>query len=82
MAVLFDDPALTKILLSHASGMDPAFVTKIRGFYDGVKLMLSESLTEGQRLGIVAAPLLQQDHSQIAIRLRHRRSERDCFAAI
>jgi AcrR family transcriptional regulator len=54
VAVLFDDPALTKILLSHATGMDPAFVTKIRGFYDGVKLLLSSSLTEGQRLGIVA----------------------------
>lgn len=55
IAVLFDDPALTKILLSHATGMDPAFVTKIRGFYDGVKMLLSESLKEGQRLGIVAA---------------------------
>lgn len=54
VAVLFDDPALTKILLSHATGMDPAFVTKIRSFYDGVKMLLSGSLAEGQRLGIVA----------------------------
>jgi AcrR family transcriptional regulator len=55
VAVLLDDPALTRILLSFATGMDPAFVTKIRSFYDGVKTILSLSLTEGQRLGIVAA---------------------------
>jgi AcrR family transcriptional regulator len=54
VAVLLDDPALTKILLSYATGMDPAFVTKIRSFYDGVKAMLAASLAEGQRLGIVA----------------------------
>lgn len=55
VAVLLDDPALTKILLSYATGMDPAFVTKIRSFYDGVKAMLAASLTEGQRLGIVTS---------------------------
>jgi AcrR family transcriptional regulator len=55
VAVLLDDPALTKILLSYATGMDPAFVTKIRSFYDGVKAMLAASLSEGQRLGIVGA---------------------------
>jgi AcrR family transcriptional regulator len=54
VAVLLDDPALTRILLSYATGMDPAFVTKIRSFYDGVKGILSSSLAEGQRLGIVA----------------------------
>src|SRR4051812_3147932 len=53
VAVLLDDPALTKILMSYATGMDPAFVTKIRSFYDGVKALLQESLAEGQRLGIV-----------------------------
>lgn len=54
VAVLLDDPALTKILLSYATGMDPAFVAKIRSFYDGVMAILSGSLEEGQRLGIVA----------------------------
>jgi len=54
VAVLVDDPALTRILLSYATGMDPAFVTKIESFYDGVKTILAESLKEGQRLGIVA----------------------------
>jgi AcrR family transcriptional regulator len=55
VAVLLDDPALTRILMSYATGMDPAFVAKIRSFYDGVKAILASSLTEGQRLGIVAA---------------------------
>ena len=55
VAVLLDDPALTRILLSYATGMDPAFVAKIRSFYDGVRAILSASLAEGQRLGIVAA---------------------------
>jgi AcrR family transcriptional regulator len=54
VAVLLDDPALTRILISYAPGTDPAFVAKIRSFYDGVKMLLSESLAEGQRLGIVA----------------------------
>jgi AcrR family transcriptional regulator len=53
VAVLLDDPALTRILISYATGMDPAFVAKMRSFYDGVKTILSSSLTEGQRLGIV-----------------------------
>jgi AcrR family transcriptional regulator len=55
VAVLLDDPPLTRILISFATGMDPAFVAKIRSFYAGVKTLLTESLIEGQRLGIVAA---------------------------
>ncbi|APR81237.1 Transcriptional regulator, TetR family protein [Minicystis rosea] len=54
VAVLLDDPALTRILLSYATGMDPAFVTKMKSFYDGVKALLAASLKEGQSLGIVA----------------------------
>ena len=40
VAALLDDPALTKILFSYAAGLDPAFVTAIRSFYDGSKAML------------------------------------------
>src|SRR5262245_22677742 len=54
VAVLLDDPALTHILLSYAAGLDPAFVTKIKSFYDGAKRLMTESLEEGQSLGIVA----------------------------
>ncbi len=53
VAVLLDDPALTRILLSYAAGLDPAFEAKIRSFYDGVRMLLEQSLAEGQRLGIV-----------------------------
>lgn len=54
VAVLLDDPLLAQLLLSFAAGLDPAFANKIRDFYNGVKLLLTESLKEGQRLGIVA----------------------------
>lgn len=54
IAVLLDDPTLTRILLSYAGGLDASFVEKIEAFYATVKLMLHESLLEGQRLGIVA----------------------------
>lgn len=53
VAVLLDDPALTRILMSYAAGLDPAFLTKIRSFYDGVRTLLEQSLAEGQRLSIV-----------------------------
>ncbi|UQA63299.1 TetR/AcrR family transcriptional regulator [Polyangium aurulentum] len=54
VAVLLDDPALTQLLLSFAPGLDPAFATKIRSFYDGVKELLRLSLEQGQQIGIVA----------------------------
>jgi AcrR family transcriptional regulator len=54
VAVLLDDPTLTSILLSYAAGLDPAFITQIRAFNQGVKRLLVESLADGQRLGIVA----------------------------
>jgi AcrR family transcriptional regulator len=54
IAVLLEDPELTQILLSYAAGLDPEFSAKVRSFYDGAKALLQSSLTEGQRLGIVA----------------------------
>lgn len=54
VAMLLDDPQLTQILLSYAAGLDPAFIDKIQSFYDGVKVMLTASLAQGQALGIVA----------------------------
>lgn len=54
VAVLLDEPKLTRILLSYAPGLDPEFGAKIQSFYAGVKMLLKESLTEGQELGIVA----------------------------
>ena len=53
VSVLLEDTALA-LLLSYASGLDPEFIAKIRSFYDGVTSLLEQSLTAGQKLGIVA----------------------------
>lgn len=46
--------AMTKILFADAGGVDPGFDRKLATFYDGVVQILTESLKEGQALGIVA----------------------------
>jgi|SRR5580704_11842438 AcrR family transcriptional regulator len=51
---LLDDKPTTKILLSDAVGLDPAFDRKLRSFYEIVENLLVESLHEGQGLGVVA----------------------------
>jgi hypothetical protein len=50
-----EDRATTKILLTAAVGLDPAFDRKLQSFYEVVEGLLVESLTEGQELGVVAA---------------------------
>jgi len=52
---LLEDRATTKILLTDAVGVDPAFDRKLHSFYEVVENLLVESLREGQELGIVAA---------------------------
>ena len=54
VAVFLEDLPLTRVLLSYAAGLDPAFVKKIGSFYEGGHTMLRLALTEGQRLGVVA----------------------------
>ena len=46
--------SLTKILFTDALGIDSAFDRKIHGFYENVVQLLTESLRDGQALGIVA----------------------------
>jgi AcrR family transcriptional regulator len=46
--------AMTKILFTDALGIDSAFDRKLLTFYDAVVQLLTESLREGQALGIVA----------------------------
>ena len=48
------DRAMTKILFTDAVGIDPAFDRKLQTFYDSVVQLLTESLKDGQTLGIVA----------------------------
>jgi AcrR family transcriptional regulator len=54
VAVFLEDLSLTRVLLSYAAGLDPAFVKKIGSFYESGHTMLRAALTEGQRLGVVA----------------------------
>jgi AcrR family transcriptional regulator len=51
---LLEDPATTKILLSDAVGLDPAFDRKLISFYEGTGKLLESSLADGQERGIVA----------------------------
>ncbi len=55
VAMLLEDPATTKILLSDAQGVDAGFDRKLLSFYDEVQKLLEESLKDGQALGIVEA---------------------------
>ena len=54
VAMLLEDRATTKILLSDALGVDPSFDRKLLSFYDEIVKLLEESIREGQALGIVA----------------------------
>lgn len=45
--------AMTKILFTDAAGIDSAFDRRLATFYDEAMQLLTESLREGQRLGIV-----------------------------
>ena len=49
------EPAMIKIALRDASGLDPAFDAKIHSFYDALRELLGASLEEGQQNGIVRA---------------------------
>lgn len=51
---LLEDPATTKILLSDAVGLDPAFDRKLISFYEETGKLLESSLADGQERGIVA----------------------------
>ena len=53
--ILLEDRATTKILLSDALGVDPAFDRKLLSFFDEMSSLLERSLLDGQALGVVAA---------------------------
>ena len=53
VSTLIEDRATTRILLSDAMGVDPAFDRKLRAFYEIAENLLEESLREGQELGVV-----------------------------
>lgn len=53
IGVLLEDRATTKILLSGARGVDPAFDRKLQGFMEEVHALMEHSLEDGHGLGIV-----------------------------
>ncbi len=52
--MLIEERVTTKILLEGAHGVDPAFDRKIHSFFEQMRNLLEEALTEGQDLGMVA----------------------------
>jgi AcrR family transcriptional regulator len=53
VGVCLAERAMTKILFTDAAGIDAAFDRKLTTFYDAVVQLLTESLRDGQTLGIV-----------------------------
>jgi AcrR family transcriptional regulator len=53
LGVCLTERAMTKILFTDAVGVDPEFQHKTTTFYDAVVQLLTESLKDGQKLGIV-----------------------------
>ena len=53
LAILFEERALTKILLSDAVGLDAGFDEKLLSFYDQIYAVIEGALAEGLRLGLV-----------------------------
>jgi AcrR family transcriptional regulator len=54
LGVCLGERVMTKILFTDAVGADPEFHSKLTHFYSGVVQLLTESLRDGQALGIVA----------------------------
>jgi AcrR family transcriptional regulator len=54
IGMCLSERAMTKILFTDATGVDPDFDRKLFTFYDAMVQQLTESLREGQTLGIVA----------------------------
>jgi AcrR family transcriptional regulator len=53
LGVCLAERSMTKILFTDAVGVDPEFERKLATFYDAVVQLLTESLKDGQALGIV-----------------------------
>lgn len=54
VGVCLAERSMTKILFTDALGIDSAFDRKLHTFYDEVVQLLTDSLRDGQKLGIVA----------------------------
>ena len=54
LRVCLADRGMTKVLFTDAQGVDSEFDRKLGTFYDAVVQLLTESLKDGQALGVVA----------------------------
>jgi AcrR family transcriptional regulator len=48
-----DEPSMMKIVLYDATGLDPDFDVKLRGFWNAVRALIELSLKDGQERGMV-----------------------------
>ena len=53
LGVFLEDPAMAKILLADAMGLDIEFDRRLLAFYSDLETLLEESLGEGQEMGVV-----------------------------
>jgi AcrR family transcriptional regulator len=53
LEVFLADPAMAKIILTDAIGLDVEFDRRLLAFYADIEALLADSLEEGQSLGIV-----------------------------
>lgn len=53
IGVIVEQPAIMRMLFDEASGVDKEFREKMLSFYTGLKKLLTTSLKDGQRLGLV-----------------------------
>lgn len=53
LGVLLEDHMMAKIFVVDAMGVDPAFDSKVHGFYSEVGKLFTDSLADGQGLGVV-----------------------------
>ena len=49
------EPAIVKLALHDATGLDPELDEKLHGFYERLRALIDESLEQGQALGMVRA---------------------------
>lgn len=47
------EPTIVKLALFDATGLDPDLDEKLHGYYEGLRLLIAESLEQGQELGMV-----------------------------
>ncbi len=53
VGLALEEPTIVKLALHDATGLDPELDEKTQAFYEGLRVLIDESLEEGQALGMV-----------------------------